>query len=221
MTMNCKQCQNSFDELLDGELPKLIEAKLLEHIALCNGCREAYRQEQCLRKELAALPAPAMRTAFPAEALLKVKQQHHKTHRRGFFTGFGSAVAAGIALWFAITLFSPPVTQSDAMPSISLSVGKVQQVNLVFNSPGHMERATFTLLLPASTELDGYPGRRELTWTASLHKGKNRLSLPLRVTTEQPGEVVARISHGKGVKVFRLKLKVESRSSDSALYQQV
>lgn len=224
MSIDCKQCQNSFDELLDGVLPEGDRRDCMQHIKDCSDCRELYAHELNLRHELSTLPVPPMRSAFVDQALQRVRREHQRskvTQHRGFVAGAGSAIAAGIALWFSVTLFSPQDVTTEPLQAISLSVGQVQQVNLVFDSPEFMKQATFTLTLPDSAELEGYPGKRELRWTVSLHKGKNRLSLPLRVDSESPGEIVARISNGQREKVFRLKLKVKSLRSDLTRFEQV
>lgn len=219
--MNCEQCQNRFDELLDGLMSRGYVAAWEHHIKQCDECRERFEREQAFRQALTDLPQVPMRPAFPAEALAKVRQERARTHRRGFGAGFGSAIAAGLALWFAVTLFMPNEPDTAELQSVSLTIGRVQQVNLVFNSPEHIEHATFSLSLPANTEIDGYPGRRELIWNASLHQGKNRLSLPLRVIASDSGDIVARISHGDREKVFRLKLNVTPQRGEAALFKQV
>jgi hypothetical protein len=221
MTMNCERCQKSLDELLDRTLPEVERVTVQRHLDQCPLCSEALMREQEMRREMSRLPVPAMRPGFPAEAFARVRGTQRHSHGRGFVAGFGSAIAASVALWFALTLFSPQDSDEPLLHTVSVSVGQVQQVNLVFNSPEQMEQATFTLSLPEHAELEGYPGQRELVWTASLHRGKNRLSLPLRVGALSQGEIVARIRHSQGEKVFRLKLDAKRHSSASATYTPV
>lgn len=221
MTMNCQQCQSRIELMLDGTLSETEHTAVEHHLQRCHACRAWLQQERAMRDELAALEVPAMRQDFPAEALAQVRRLHAPERRQGFIAGFGSAVAAGLALWFAVLFISPSQENDEALYSVSVSVGQVQHVNLVLNSPQQMEQASITLSLPEHAELDGYPGQRELTWTASLQKGKNRLSLPLRLASAEPGEIVARIRHAEGEKAFRLKLQVKARQSAVTQFSQV
>jgi len=213
MTMNCEQCEKEIEELLDNTLTAEQQEAVEQHLQHCPACRDLLEQEQELRQALAQMPSPALRTGFVADAVSKARQGQQRSHGYGFVAGFGTAIAASLALWFTVMMYLPQGGDASALQTVSMSVGQVQQVNLVFNSPEQLAQATFTLMLPENTEVDGYPGKRELTWTASLHKGSNRLSLPLRVAALGEGELVARISHGKDEKVFRLKLATKARSS--------
>lgn len=221
MTMNCQQCQSRIELLLDSALSETEQSAVEHHLDACPDCRASLQQERAMREELAALEVPPMRPGFPAEALAQVRRVHAPERRQGFIAGFGSAVAAGLALWFAVLFIAPPQERDEALYSVSVSVGRVEHVNLVLNSPQQMEQASITLSLPEHAELDGYPGQRELTWTASLHKGKNRLSLPLRLVSAEPGEIVARIRSAEGEKAFRLKLQVKARQSAVTHFSQV
>lgn len=212
MSMNCDHYHNAIEELLDGTLTSAMEAELSRHLQLCAYCQQRLDEERRFRRELSQLPVPAMRAAFPAEVMARVRQMQKPQHRSlGFVAGFGSAVAAGLALWFVVTLTAVP-PEEQSLQTVSLVLGQTERVNLVFDSPEAFGETTFALLLPENAELDGYPGRRELTWTATLHKGKNRLSLPIRVAAPGDGEIVARISQSDDVKVFRLKLDVRLHS---------
>jgi hypothetical protein len=213
MTINCEHCRDTIEDLLDGTLPAELEAEVHHHLGECAPCQQLLQQEQAFRRQLSQLPIPPMRPGFPSEALAKVRQHHQprsQQRRHGFATGFTTAMAASVAMWFAVLHHEAPQSaDTPVLHSVSLSVGQVQKVNLVFNSPTQLEQATFTLLLPEHAELDGYPGRRELAWTTSLHKGMNRLSLPVRVNALGGGEIIARISHSNGEKEFHLKLDVK------------
>jgi len=215
MTMNCEQCRNAIEELLDSMLTSEDELAVEQHLQQCPDCQRELEMERRFRHELAQLPAPRLRPDFLAETVGKAQSPMPRQRSRGygFAAGFGSAIAAGIAVWFTVMLYSPQGEEAPLLQTVSMSVGRVQQVNLVFNSPEQLSQATFTLLLPENAEVEGYPGKRELTWTASLHKGRNRLTLPLRLASLGQGELVARISHGKEQKEFRLKLEAAARNS--------
>ncbi len=213
MSINCEHYRNAFEELLDGTLTAAMTAELNRHLQLCANCQHQLDAERQLRRELSQLPAPAMRAEFPAEAFAKVAQASTTHHARwNFAAGFGSALAASVALWFAVTLSPAPPETGQTLQTVSLGLGETEQVSLVFDSPEEFGQTTFALVLPENAELQGYPGKHEFTWSASLRKGKNRLTLPIRVATPGDGEIVARISQSGDVKVFRLKLNVRQQS---------
>jgi hypothetical protein len=213
MSINCEHYRNAFEELLDGTLTAGMTAELNRHLQLCANCQRQLDFERKLRSELSQLPAPAMRAEFPAELFAKVAQARTAHQMRwNFAAGFGSAIAAGVALWFAVTLTSVPPETGQTLQTVSLALGQTEQVSLVFDSPEEFGQTTFALVLPDNAELQGYPGKHEFTWSASLRKGKNRLTLPIRVAAPGDGEIVARISQSDDVKVFRLKLNVRQQS---------
>lgn len=222
MTMNCEQCEKAIEELLDNTLTAEQQEAVELHLQHCPACRVLLEQERGLRQALAQMPSPALRAGFVADAVNKAHQGQQRSHGYGFVAGFGTAIAASLALWFTVMMYLPQGGDTtSALQTVSMSVGQVQQVNLVFNSPEPLVEATFTLMLPENTEVEGYPGKRELTWTATLRKGRNRLSLPLRVAALGEGELVARISHGKDEKVFRLRLETNARSSRAGYLNRV
>jgi len=223
MTMNCEQCQSAIDGLLDNTLTSEERLAVEQHLQQCAACRSELEMVQRIRHALAQLPVPTLRQDFLAETVGKARSPEPQQRNRGygFAAGFGSAIAAGVAVWFAAMLYSPQGEEAPLLQTVSMSIGRVQQVNLVFNSPEQFSQATFTLLLPENAEVDGYPGKRELTWTASLQKGRNRLTLPLRLASLGQGELIARITHGKEQKEFRLKLEARARNSMTGFVNRV
>lgn len=223
MTMNCEQCRNAIEDLLDSTLTAEEMLAVEAHLQHCAACRDELATAQRIRHELSRLHAPALRPDFLAETVGKARAPEPRQRKRGygFAAGFGSAIAAGIAVWFAVMLYSPQGEEASMLQAVSMSVGRVQQVHLVFNSPEQFSQATFTLLLPENAEVEGYPGKRELTWTASLQKGRNRLTLPLRLAAVGQGELIARITHGKEQKEFHLKLEAKARNSMAGFINRV
>jgi hypothetical protein len=215
MSISCEHYRNAFEELLDGTLTAAMAAELDRHLQLCANCQHQLDAERLLRRELSQLPAPEMRAEFPAEVFARVARANTSRHARWqFAAGFGSAIAAGVALWFAVTLSSVQPETAQTLQTVSLDLGQTEEISLVFDSPEEFGQTTFALLLPDNAELQGYPGKHEFIWSASLRKGKNRLTLPIRVAAPGDGEIVARISQSDDVKIFRLKLNVRQQRGD-------
>jgi len=126
-------------------------------------------------------------------------------------TGFGSAVAAGVALWFVGGFFlaTPDSTVTDpGIPGITMTLEEPRTVNLVFASATALDSAMLTVTLPDGVELAGFPGQREITWKTSLNEGKNLLPLELIAVSPMGGEVLARLEHDDRNRTFRLRIDV-------------
>ena len=67
-------------------------------------------------------------------------------------------------------------------------------------------------------ELEGYPGRKQLSWQTSLKKGPNVLALPIRAIEHGEGELMARLNYGEKTKTFRVLLKT---TADGVMHYQL
>lgn len=166
--------------------------------------------------EIAALlkdyPMPQATAGFFDSALLRATHEGTRRQRnRWVMTGFGSAIAAGIALWMISGFFltAPELPKADAaIPGIVMTLEEPRTVNLVFASAEALDAATLTVSLPPGIELSGFPGQREITWQTSLNEGKNLLPLNLIATSPVSGEVLATLEHEQRSRTFRLFIEV-------------
>lgn len=172
----------------------------------------ADNQDQELQALLRDYPVVAPRPGFYDRALLRATHEGARRQRnRWLLTGFGSAVAAGLALWLVSGLFlaTPELPQQEAtIPGITMTLEEPRTVNLVFASATSLDNATLTVMLPDGIELAGFPGQREITWQTSLNEGKNLLPLKLIATSPFGGEVLARLEHDSRNRTFRLRIDV-------------
>lgn len=170
------------------------------------------RFDNDLQDLLRDYPMPDARAGFYDEALLRAAQEGaRRTRNRWLVTGFGSAIAAGIAIWFLSGVFmtSPTLTAPDAdIPGVTIALEQTNTVNLVFASASRLDSATLTVILPEGIELAGFPGQREISWETSLNEGKNLLPLKLIALTPAGGELYARLVHNNRDREFRLRVDV-------------
>ena len=170
------------------------------------------QQDQELLELLKDYPAAAPAAGFFDRALMRATHEGTRRQRnRWLLTGFGSAVAAGIALWLVAGFFmaTPNVAPPEpTIPGIAMTLEEPRTVNLVFASKTALEAATLTVSLPAGIELAGFPGQREITWQTSLVEGRNLLPLELIALTPAGGEVLARLEHDNRNRTFRLRVEV-------------
>ena len=173
---------------------------------------EAARQDREIQALLKDYPTPAAGAGFYDRALARATHESTRRQRnRWLMTGFGSAVAAGIALWIIGGFFlSTPELPASApeIPGIKVTLEEPRTVNLVFASATALDSATLTVTLPDGVELAGFPGQREIAWRTNLSKGKNYLPLELIAVSPVGGEVLARLEHDDRGRTFRLRIDV-------------
>ena len=122
--------------------------------------------------------------------------------------GFGSAAAAGFALWFAGALPQVSGQPESGLPTVSMSLYEPETVRLVFAADTPLEDATMTVTLPAGIELEGFPGEHEIRWETSLEEGRNLLPLTLIARRPGGGELRARLQHDTRDRTFRVRIDV-------------
>ncbi len=173
---------------------------------------ETTRQDQEIQALLKDYPMPEATTAFYDQALVRATHEGTRRQRnRWLMTGFGGALAAGLALWLigGFFLTTPNLPTADpSIPGITMTLEQPRTVNLMFASETALDSATLTVTLPEGLELAGFPGQREIAWQTSLKEGKNYLSLELIAVSPVSGEVLARLEHENRDRTFRLRVEV-------------
>ena len=154
-------------------------------------------------------PMPEATAGFYDQALVRATHEGSRRQRtRWMFTGFGGAIAAGLALWMVggLLLTTPDLPVAD--PGITMTLEEPRTINLVFASKVRLDSATLTVQLPPGIEMSGFPGQSEVTWQTSLNVGKNLLPLKLIATSPVGGEVFATLQHDNRGRTFRLRVNV-------------
>lgn len=174
--------------------------------------KDTQQQDQEILALLKDYPMPEATAGFFDQALVRATHEGTRRQRnRWLFTGFGSAVAAGLVLWMigGFFLTSPELPAADAaIPGITMTLEEPRTVNLVFASAEPLDAATLTVRLPEGIEMSGFPGQREISWQTSLNAGKNLLPLKLIATSPLGGEVYATLRHDDRGRTFRLRVDV-------------
>ena len=169
-------------------------------------------QEQELLDMLKEYPVPEAEAGFYDRALIRAVHKGSRRQRnRWMLAGFGSAIAAGLAIWVitAMLMTTPQLPDAEpTIPGVTIAMQQEHTVRLVFSSAQALDSATLTVSLPDGIELAGFPGQREITWETSLQEGKNLLPLTLIALTPSGGEVLARLEHKDRNRTFRLRVDV-------------
>lgn len=161
-------------------------------------------------------PMPQADAGFYDQALARAALRGARRQRnRWLLSGFGGAIAAGMALWLigGALLGTPEpaatdTAQSASIPGVTMTLEEPRVVNLVFASATALDMATLTVSLPAGVELAGFPGQREISWQTSLTAGRNLLPLKLIALTPAGGELLARLEHDNRNRVFRVQVNI-------------
>lgn len=169
-------------------------------------------EEQELLELLRDYPVPEADAGFYDRALVRAVHKGSKRQRnRWMLAGFGSAIAAGLAIWAITAMLMTTPQAPDAQPTIpgvTIAMEQEHTVRLVFASAEALDSATLTVSLPEGIELAGFPGQREITWETSLREGRNLLPLTLIALTPAGGELQARLEHKDRNRTFRLRVDV-------------
>ena len=170
------------------------------------------QEEQELLQLLKDYPAPQADAGFYDRALVRAVHKGSRRQRnRWMLAGFGSAIAAGLAIWVITSMLmtTPQLPDAEpAIPGVTIAMEQEHTVRLVFASAEALDSATLTVSLPEGIELAGFPGQREITWETSLKEGKNLLPLTLIALTPAGGELLARLEHKDRNRTFRLRVDV-------------
>lgn len=215
--MNCQSCTERLDDFTDGRLSAEASNRFAGHVKSCSDCAARVDEARRLKKSLRSLGKrdPAMPDEqFYRQAMARAAAAGSKKIRRRYWVrGFGSAIAAGLAL-FAVTLLmleSPGSIDSpgiEGIPKVSMTLEETRTVNLVFASANDLVDATLTVVLPEGIEIAGFGGQREISWQTSLREGRNVLPLKLIASSPVGGELLATLEHENDGRTFRLRVDV-------------
>ncbi|MDR9437728.1 MAG: hypothetical protein RI563_12675 [Thiohalophilus sp.] len=207
--INCTTFQQQLDDWLDGKLLVDEQVALQEHRQQCDRCRRKYAAAQELQQALRDLPVAPPSSDF-ARRVMRHATRSRNTAARGWLKGSIAAGALITALFAGYLAGNLSGTgEHNGAITVTLAPQQTRTVQLAFNSKQALENVRLTLQLPEQIEIDGYPGRRELSWQTNLAQGSNRLQLPLilRDRNWQGGELIARLEHPSGQREFRIQAR--------------
>ncbi len=214
--MDCVICKQHLDEYFDQGLDSADYRRVQSHLEECAPCRAVYDEEKNLRDMLRSLPVTPANPGFSERVLKGAKREHRL--RRGSRIGFsiGGALAAGLLI---LLLVGKPLWQAEqSLPTImqemTIAVNEPETVNLVVNVPRDLPGSTFIISLPAHVEMDGFPGQRQVSWTADLRQGRNLLALPIQAKNTGTTTLTARIEHGGQSKTLAVRVYIQQQITE-------
>lgn len=211
--MKCEAVNDNIRAMVSASMTDAEMAENMAHVETCPDCRTALRGAEALaelrRRETVATTEHFFDQVLKASTL----DTDRKTSRRRFWSGagFGGAVAASI---FAMALIfgwaddfrsKTPVTAEFV-----IELDQPRQMNLAFETDRQLAGATISILLSGDVEIDGYGIQREISWSADLDAGVNRLSLPVLANGIDGGQMIVRLSHPQSEQLFVINLLAET-----------
>jgi len=206
MNMNCTDINTQLDDYLDNQLDTSLRQAFEAHVAQCDHCQRQLARAQQILAELKQQPVPATSEHFRQRLFATLRRRHSKPQATIFAAGFASAIAASFMLWFTSSLLftSPELPQT---PAISIAMHEIQTVRLMIDAESDINQAELSISLSDNMRIDGYPQSTQLSWQTDLSRGQNMLSLPLKAIDPGEGELIARVTYGGTIRVFRLAIK--------------
>jgi hypothetical protein len=210
--MHCSKVREKLDDYLDGELDRLAHSAVREHLGGCAGCRARLDELQDLVARLADLTPPSPAAGFEERVLHQARRAHEgsspvRGQHRWLAAALAASLLAGVGIGLQVERGAP---ETAALQSVAVVLDQPRTLQLLFRSARDADAVTFTLLLPDGVEVDGFPGRREISWQAGLKSGANLLPLPLVAHTAPGGVLVTRIREGEHSRTFRLDVRVQA-----------
>ena len=208
--MPCDRIEQNLDAFFDGDLPVEEAQALRIHLGGCLHCRSAHERELALRAALKRLPIDGPDPGFIDRAMAGAARGTARAggKRRSRWIASMGAIAASVCVWLLIGSLTAHPTSSATAPEVTIAMESTKSINLVFSAAQDLADARVSLRLPDGLEVNGYAGRKEISWTTDLHKGKNVLRLPLRAHARLADELIAQLDHDSGSKTFRVKVRV-------------
>ncbi|WP_444902335.1 hypothetical protein ACJJIG_06945 [Microbulbifer sp. SSSA007] len=172
-----------------------------------------------LRRQLRALPLDEPDNGFEIRLLRRALQQRGPEFRAeisGLKIVGDSLVRLGLVALIFLTMstvfvllpgIKSPVANYTAQEPVPSRLSEVRSVHFVLHSKQQMLGAIIRIVLPDNVSFDGYEHRRVLQWETDIFAGRNRLSLPVKISNEKAaGEILVEVKYRGSSKLLRQNL---------------
>ena len=208
-------CEDVIEQLLEAGNPQdeLENRKLTAHVENCDSCRDALRGASAMRlvkNRPAQRPADGLFARVMSEATTPVPKA---ADRSQFWAGTaaGGFLAAGIAIAIvSFGFFDTPTDSVVASPIVTLALGGQQDISIAIDADRDLLNTTLNVSLSGGIEIVGLGAQRELSWNSDLHKGVNKLTLPITAVDLADGHLIVRLEHEGTQRIFRVDLKIDT-----------
>ena len=195
--MNCKEIQQNIDDL-EAEQPEPGYAEALQkHLDGCQACQAFYNDTRRIKKTLRNAELPPLPQS--------IRQMRYVQNNQPAHTLRWLAAAALLLITFSLGFFVALNTQQDT-PAPPATSRITQTVVMAVESVNDRQGVTLRLLLPPGVEVDGHPGAATLEWRDDLSAGINRLRIPLILSGDEDGMLIAQVEYQGKIQEIRVRL---------------
>lgn len=195
--MNCKEFQQNID-YLDAEQPDSASAEAWQaHLRDCPVCRAFYNDVCQLKDTLKNAELPPLPQ--------KVRQMIYVQNDQPIYLLRWAAAAALLLITFSLGFMGALKMRHDVPVSVE-APRTLQTVVMAIESVSDRHDVTLRLLLPSGVEVEGHPGVATLEWRDDLSAGVNRLRIPLIVSGEAHGTLIAQVEYDERIEELKFRL---------------
>jgi hypothetical protein len=207
--MNCDNVKKYIDDYFDRSLSANDEKNVMDHLVECSHCQDLYQQEKEFRLALEGLSVPPPSQGFSERVFRNTVETSRRQLRRRSWLSTGGAVAAGLAIWFMVGMpGESPQLQQQNVPMTTMNLHASKTIKMILHASQNLKSATVTVELPEHIEIEGFPGKRSISWDTDLYKGKNLLALPVVAKTTGKDQMITRIEHESKSKLLKMEMLV-------------
>lgn len=213
MNMNCQACQRLIAQRPPSSLKN--HGAAWAHLSACETCRHCYEDAhlKLAFEQMARVPEnPGLHARVRANM-----QNHRKPPKPVWFkqvTHSGLAYAAVAASFLMLGILLQPLvsspTPSPQMAWVSVSVGKLETVEVMLNSEFAYQDTELSVAMHGAISLDAQGSIQRVAWQSNLHKGKNILPLPVYLASPAGGEIHVQMKTADGRKDFIFKVNAKA-----------
>lgn len=192
--MNCDQLRTELSQRdLGGQPPA---QRHRHHLEDCELCRY-WREERLLARALSD-PVPEPDDGFEDRVLERAAAAAHHRAASVPWRRYGAAAAAAL---LALSALLSPMTGDFGErrgETATAAADATRTVKVVIDAKQDRRQALLTIELAEDLELEGFAGQSLIEWHTDLAKGRNLLTLPVRMKTGIGGDMRIALSYEGG-----------------------
>lgn len=139
--MNCQQCSESIDQVIDQECSDELRSAVTEHIAHCASCQQSWHNKALLKDQMHLLSkSNTMDPGLPAKIILSLKRAERRQalSKTLFFAGVAASIALIVFLLKPTTVAQNPTTAMLAALDLT-QIADRYEAHVSPDSPHHSD----------------------------------------------------------------------------------
>jgi hypothetical protein len=210
--VNCRETDDLLQEFIDGGLPPAQREAMAEHHRTCGHCAAKYHDTLAVIGMLKRVEVPPASPDFAARAIARATRKRQPARARTT-RWMPAGIAASLLAAALVVLLVNPRTADPDHAVVRLG-DAVQVIRVAIDSAHAIDGVSMRIDVSDNLRISGYENRTAISWTASLNKGTNVISLPVSAISGGDGEITARVRLKDRVRTFRIKTRRDAGPGD-------